>query len=327
VEGEGVPENEAQRLASFAIERACVALELRRHTVAEREARAALALWPQSVDARVALVEALCGQRRFEEAGAVVDEALALEPNWVEVQLLACLVFCEQRDRARALAAANAHASLAPESAMTHVLYAEISSLDGDVRSTIDATQRALAIDPSNVRALELLGLALTNVDPRQAEQVFLRQLAIAPNDSVAVNNLGVALERQKRYWEAAKLFESAVRLDPTNALARSNTRLTINRWASPAFGVGLGGVLMLGSKGFLLVLVNAAAQLVTKAPRAALAAAVLVLLLIAGGVLLYTRGLRVWRLRRLAREDPGLHEMFRNLERDQARDSQRAPP
>jgi tetratricopeptide (TPR) repeat protein len=321
------PEDEAQRLASLAIDRAWVAMELGRGAVAEREARAALAVCPQSAEARLVLIEALCGQQRYEEASAVVDEALALEPTWPEVQLLACLVFCQQRERERALAAANAYASLAPESAMAHVLFAEISSLDFDARATIEAAERALAIDPSNVRALELLGLALTDTEPRQAEQVFLRQLAIAPNDSMALNNLGVALERQQRYWEAAKLFESAVRLDPTNALARSNTRLTVHRWVGPGVGLGLGGVFMLGSKGALVVLVNAVIQLVAKAPLAALVAVALVLALIAGGILLYNRVRRALRLRRLAREDPCLYEMFRNLERDQARDSQRAPP
>lgn len=318
----------AQRTLS-AIKRGWAAIELRRAAVAEREARAALALEPESVEARLLLIEALHLQKRSDEAVPVVEEALALAPDEPMVQQVACLIYCERFELDRALGAANAYARLDPDSATAHVLFAEVTYRGGTWQASVAYAERALAVDPDNIVALERLGLASLHIDPRQAEAAFLRQLALEPNQSTTLNNLGVSLERQGRLWEAAKLFASAVRLDPTNELARNNTRSTLKRWSSPAAALGLGGA-ALAAKSFLPAVIPGIASGLSRQSPAVVAGIVAALIAIIGAAVLggwlIARARSARRLRELARSDPALHAMFLALERDAAREATSAP-
>ncbi|MBL8685057.1 MAG: tetratricopeptide repeat protein [Myxococcales bacterium] len=308
--------NELDRRVTAAVERGWVALELGRAAIAEREARAALALSSQHVEARLLLADALLSQKRGDEAIVVVEEAFALAPDTSAVHLVACAVFCETFALDRAFAAAKAFAQLEPDSSMAHSLFAEVAHRGGDFRAAAEHARRALAIDPDDVRSLELFGLAQLDLDPRQAEAAFLRQLSIDPNASLALNNLGVALERQGRLWEAAKLFESAVRRDPTNELARNNTRLTLRRWSGPAAGLGLGAAIA-GSKGLVAAAVPGLAKAFSEASPKWLGVGLALVALVGLGVWGFVRGRRAFRLRKLEREDPALYRMFVMLERD----------
>ncbi len=311
--------NTARHVASAAIQRGWVAIELRRFSAAEREARAALAASPQSVEARLLLIESLLLRERDDEARAVVEEALALEPSSPLVQHAACVIFRRCFELDRALDAANEYARLAPHDPTAHVLVAEVMFTAGNRRATIDAARRALALHPENPRALEQLGVALLDEDPKSAEAVFIQQLALAPNESAIFNNLGVALERQNRLWEAAKVFETAVRLDPTSETSRNNTRTTLRRWTAPTLGVGLSAAALAGSKGLLVVSTQSVGRSLARASTAQVVAVLAVIALAIAGVVIFAFARSALRVRRLAREDPALYKMFRDLERDES--------
>jgi tetratricopeptide (TPR) repeat protein len=302
-----------QQRAALALKRGWVAVELQRYSAAEREARAALALTPNSAYARLLLIEVLYRQSRFEELNPVLEEALALAPDWHEVQHAACVVWCAQTELDRAIEAADAYARLAPDTAAAHALRAEIALRSGDARSAIAHAERALAIDPSLPEPRDVIARATLDDDPRRTEAVLLERLADDPTNVHALINLGVALDRQGRAWDAAQVFKNAVRLDPSNELARANTRAAVESWATPAAGVG--AAVLLSAKG----IVATGAVVVANDSKLGAALAVLVMLAVLAA-LVGPRIRRSYHLRRLAREDPALYAMFRNIERDEQR-------
>ncbi len=303
-----------QQRAALALKRGWVAVELQRFSAAEREARAALALTPNSVYARLLLIEVLYRQSRFDELNRVLEEALALAPDWHEVQHAACVVWCAQFELDRASEAADAYARLAPDTASAHSLRAEIALRSGDAASAIEHAERALAVDPSLAEPRDLIARATLERDPRRAEAVLLERLADDPTNVDALINLGVALDRQGRAWEAAQVFKNAVRLHPTNERARANTRVAVERWATPEGSVRVAGIAV------TTAMVVGGATLVGRDGPFGAALLLLALLAIFAG-LVGPRLRRAQHLRRLEREDPALYAMFRNIERDEQRE------
>jgi hypothetical protein len=57
----------------------------------------------------------------------------------------------------------------------------------------------------------------------REAEEHYRRALVINPQHWEAMNNLGVALQRQGREQEAIDCFHHAARIDPTSHLTQNN--------------------------------------------------------------------------------------------------------
>lgn len=56
-----------------------------------------------------------------------------------------------------------------------------------------------------------------------KAEMAFRKALEYAPNDALAYNNLGSALNSQGKWDEAILILEKAVSLNPTLAIAKNN--------------------------------------------------------------------------------------------------------
>ncbi len=92
----------------------------------------------------------------------------------------------------------------------------------GDLATAIREYQRAIAIHPRFVDALDRLGIALAREgDLAGAEATFHRALEVTPADSVAHANLGHLRLKQRRIPEAIDLLTRAVAEDPTFAKAQ----------------------------------------------------------------------------------------------------------
>jgi len=57
----------------------------------------------------------------------------------------------------------------------------------------------------------------------QEASRCYRESLALNPDNSHVLNNLGTVFESQKRYSEAEKMYRKAIRLAPRSALAYKN--------------------------------------------------------------------------------------------------------
>ncbi len=99
---------------------------------------------------------------------------------------------------------------------------------EGKVPEAKRVFEQALADNPSDVRALLDLGLALeASGDWASAEKAYRRATALDPNFAEAFNNLGVLLREAGKLLEATAMLERAVALDPALIAARFNLALS----------------------------------------------------------------------------------------------------
>ena len=87
----------------------------------------------------------------------------------------------------------------------------------------------ALALDPHNVGAEELLGdIWLTVGDPERAAAEFHRLLTFAPQDYEAHFGLGLLAARRGQHSEAAEQFRAAIATNPRSAEAHYQLGLVL---------------------------------------------------------------------------------------------------
>lgn len=97
--------------------------------------------------------------------------------------------------------------------------------------------KRALALDPSNLRAQ--LGLAKMQlaIDPHTAETSFRAILAKNPRSAPVLTDLGVSLDRQNRPAEAQAAYRQALALDPNLFSAHVDLALSLALNGQAALG------------------------------------------------------------------------------------------
>ncbi|MGD8496805.1 MAG: tetratricopeptide repeat protein [Gemmatimonadales bacterium] len=148
---------------------------------AERSARRALELDPESAAARVALGNVLRDRFQWLEAGAAYREALAIDPDYPEA----------------------------------HQQYAELLIAIGRTGEAVRSAARAAALDPAPIR-MNMLAWALMT-DDREAEaiQAYEKGISLDPDGKLGSlrGNLGMLHYDAGRYDEAYDAWAS----DPTN--------------------------------------------------------------------------------------------------------------
>jgi Flp pilus assembly protein TadD len=93
----------------------------------------------------------------------------------------------------------------------------------GQYDAAISEFRKALAMDPDDTTALSNLGVALTSAGRfDEAAAQFRKTIEVDPENFKAHGNLGVALARSGRFAEAIPALEKAVSLDPDDARTRS---------------------------------------------------------------------------------------------------------
>jgi soluble lytic murein transglycosylase-like protein len=87
--------------------------------------------------------------------------------------------------------------------------------------------ERALAIDPGSVAALNAIGSAYDDLHrPDAANRYYVKALAIEPESADTLNNLAISAAMTGDTDTATGLFNRAAALDPKNSLIQENMRL-----------------------------------------------------------------------------------------------------
>ena len=113
-----------------------------------------------------------------------------------------------------------------PDATAATALYREgiAAQKRGDLRAAEEILNRALAVQPKHLNALQMLGIInAQRGQPAEAEVFFARALEIQPDDPSIHNNRANVLCALRRYAEAAQHFERAIALNPVYPDAHAN--------------------------------------------------------------------------------------------------------
>lgn len=288
------------------VQRANAAISVQRYEVALQEAGAAIAADPSDPAGHVMLGVALISLKRVREALAAIEAGLGEAPDDAALHRLRSLALNSLKKRKEALDAADEAVRLEPEAASSHESRGRALSALKRRDEARAAFEEAVRLAPGDADYRRELGDEFLESAPRTAEKHYRASLEIDPNDAVTLNNLGVALEKQKRPFEAAAAYKAAVVTDPTFELAKRNVQSTV------------GGLMKAGGGSVLGVwLFVRVASLVAKGPALAVFAIVALL-----GVLIWLfvrsrndRERIEGNRERLQRMDPQIYEIYRKLE------------
>ena len=190
------------------------------------EAQAALtpALADPNADAQPWCLLALChlGQNDPRAARRAAHRAIAAEPDdeWAH-RLLAFTLLRGRRSRAARRAADRALA-IAPEKAETLAMMVQVQLSRYRVRAAQRLATRNLVANPfSSLARQSAAGVALRRRRWAEAERQARAGLALTPHDPHLMMQLGTALQGQGQRPEAAEVYASAVRTDPTDGRGR----------------------------------------------------------------------------------------------------------
>lgn len=221
-------------------------------------ARDALKIDPQNADARLTLVANLVAQGNGEEAERELKPLAARYPDSATVEAyqgaasllkndlaaarrsferalqldarsreaLAGLVTLDMRERRAADALARVETALkgTPDDPAVLVLAAQVHAASGNAAKADELWRRAIQVDPSNLRAYEMLGrfyAAGNRLDAARAQ--FEAITAQRSNDIGAHTMVALLLSAQNKHVEAQARYERILEIDPRAAVAANN--------------------------------------------------------------------------------------------------------
>jgi tetratricopeptide (TPR) repeat protein len=151
---------------------------------------------------------------RYERNLALMNQALAIDPNYVAAWTRIAVVHANQ-------ASQGIDASKSPEE---------------EFKLAREAANKALAIDPTYVWIYPALAqiAMLANLDFAAAARYLEHALALEPGNAELMNPAAVLVQNLGRLKEAAELREFVIARDPVNAAAHFNLGLTYHYMGRP---------------------------------------------------------------------------------------------
>ncbi|WP_275689468.1 FecR domain-containing protein [Nitrosomonas sp. JL21] len=212
----------------------------------------------QSADGLVRQASRLLIVGQADEASAIIEQALKLEPGNSDAYALLAIIAVTQNEKDQALElATQAVAASEQRSGAAYLALSYAQQAHFDIDAALESVQKALALDAENAliwarlaelrmsvgdldRALEaaqhavtinaevakthvVLGFAhLLQINIRSAKTTFMQAIALDQADPMPRLGLGIALIRQGELEAGRVELEIAASLDPANSLIRS---------------------------------------------------------------------------------------------------------
>ena len=147
--------------------------------------RQAVAVRPPAPLAFLELGDLLARLGRFNEAIAVFEDGLALEPRAIILRVGLGYALLNRTDRAAARRQFLQVRAAAPERYDGMVGLANVLALDGEYAEAVELYRRALALQPDNALTRTSLGKCLLELGDREAGEEALRIAARASPDRI----------------------------------------------------------------------------------------------------------------------------------------------
>ena len=187
--------------------------------------RAALAHPPRRLKALLGLAGLATHQRHFNEAQLWLQAAAAAHPDQAEPWVELAHVMRRQERHADAARCFDQAVALAPHDAALSLLATlhQGAWLDeqGQVQEAMACYQAATQQHPESADAWAALGMTQYHLfGAAAAEASFQRALQIDPTRVDVIEKFGIGLQEQRRYEDAALVFERLLQLAPEHPLA-----------------------------------------------------------------------------------------------------------
>jgi tetratricopeptide (TPR) repeat protein len=162
-------------------------------------------------------------KNRQDKAFSLAQKAVALDPQSATAQIALSYAHQAQFKITTALKATKEAVRLSPDNALAWARLAELQLSTGERNTALESAQKAESLNPALGRTQTVLGfnyLAQINID--QAKTAFVQAIKLNSADPLAHLGLGLAKIRKGAIEKGTRDIETAVSLDPDNAIMRS---------------------------------------------------------------------------------------------------------
>lgn len=182
----------------------------------------------------------------YQRALSFFEKAVEMDPNYAEAWYQAGFCYGVLGRHGDSLASSKNAAKLRPEWAATYVNIGISSYALGQFNDSAEAYRQAIKLDDANPETQYGYSLALNKLGRIDEEMLALKRvIEIKPDHSSALEKLGQAYFKQKRWANAAEIFEQLRTYRPDaktyNALGESYVELGRSDEALNAFNNALG--------------------------------------------------------------------------------------
>ena len=183
-----------------------------------------LSVWPDQAEAHYKRAGTLKDERRFDEALAAFDNAIALKADYAQAYNGRGIVLASVNRLAEAVGSFDRAIALNPDYAEAHNNRALVLQDLGRLEEALTSLDRAIALQPGNARAHNNRGVVLHGLK-RDAGALASHDKAIALETDYAEAhyNRGIVLHELDRLDDALASFDRAVALKPAYAAAHNN--------------------------------------------------------------------------------------------------------
>jgi tetratricopeptide (TPR) repeat protein len=188
-----------------------------------------VSLEPKDVEDRMVLGQLYTVKHQPQKAEEQFKTAQAIEPDSEDVVLNLARLYAESGDLDHAAKVVEAVPESDRTSKMEFALGAAYDQMKRP-KDAIAAYQRALDIEPGDVRTMGALAQALLNDDQLDAAMKEYQQLADAdPDDTGTLIHIGEIQRRQGKYEDALATIRKAIKKEPDNLEAGYNQGLLLD--------------------------------------------------------------------------------------------------
>lgn len=191
-------------------------------------------LQPDSPIPLMLLAETQFANKNKDEGIKSLKKALEIKPDFLEAQVMLAKLAMESQDSKEALNIASAIQKQKPKDPSGYLLEGDIHSAQKSWPNAISAYRNGLRQATSSELAIKLHATLTASDNAAEAEKFATTWLKDQPKDVAFRVYLGDRASSRKNFAVAANHYQSALNLQPNNALILNNLAWTLGQTKSP---------------------------------------------------------------------------------------------